>query len=358
MTRIVHVDPHHPNPSVIADAAAVWRRGGLVAFPTETVYGLGANALDAAAVARIFEAKGRPSTDPMIVHIADARDLRTVAVDVPALAMACAAAFWPGALTLILQRHRDVPASVSAGLSTIGVRVPSHPVAQALLQRAGLPIAAPSANRFSRPSPTCAEHVRVDLDGVIDVIVDAGSTTIGVESTILDLTVTPAVIRRPGGIPLDAIQRIVPEVRMSHQSVDIAQPQPSPGQLLRHYAPRARLTLYLGSVDAVAHRLAADARSQAASGSRVGVLAPAEDLLALAPRLAAAAGGGRIMTRRYGSRADHDEAARELFAALRELDGEAVDVILAAGTGHAGIGAAIVDRLTRAAEGRVILANG
>jgi L-threonylcarbamoyladenylate synthase len=353
-TRVLHIDANDPDPSSIAEAAAVLVRGGLVAFPTETVYGLGAHALDGTAVARIFSAKERPSTDPLIVHVSDAGRLGDVALAVPAAVHDLAARFWPGPLTLILRKQAHVPDAVTAGLDTVAVRVPAHPVAQALIARAAIPVAAPSANRFSRPSPTTAAHVLADLDGRIDVLVDGGPTPIGVESTILDLTVSPPLVRRPGDITLAAIRTIVPDAIARHESMGESAPQSAPGQLLRHYAPRAPLTLFVGDVAAVASRVGREARMAAASGSRVGILAPKEDLTALAPTLAAMAAGGRIVTRPYGRRADDKQAARELFAALRALDAELVDVILAAAPHGADAWAAVVDRLTRAAEGRVV----
>jgi L-threonylcarbamoyladenylate synthase len=354
VTRRLSVDAREPDVATIREAAEVLCTGGLVAFPTETVYGLGAHALDATAVARIFEAKGRPPTDPLIVHVASVDQLPLIARDVPPLAMTLAAAFWPGPLTMLLARQEAVPPSVTAGLQTVGVRVPSHPVAQALLRAAGLPVAAPSANQFSRPSPTTAAHVLADLDGRIDVVIDGGATVIGVESTIIDLTVTPPLIRRHGGITREAIARIVPDVQAATHALGADTAQPAPGQLLRHYAPRATTTLYQGEVDALSPRVASEIRRAVASGLRVGVLAPEEDLRALAPRLAAIGSGGRVVTRRCGSRADREEAARMLYGALRELDAAGVDVILAVTPEPSGIDAAITDRLTRAAEGRVI----
>ena len=354
VTRIITVDPERADRMLIREAASVLRAGGVVAFPTETVYGLGAHALDERAVARIFAAKGRPSTDPVIVHLADAAQLPWVAADVPPIAHDLAATFWPGALTLILRKQPAVPAVVTAGLATVAVRVPSHLVAHMLIEEAGIPIAAPSANRFSRPSPTCAEHVLADLDGAFDLLVDAGPATIGVESTILDLTVDPARVRRPGGVSLDAIKRILPSVvaGIDRQSADHA--QVAPGQLSRHYAPNAQLTLYVGSVEAAVERLARDVRTAVASGQRVGVLAPEEDLIALAPRFAAVAAAGRIVTERCGSRADRPHAARELFARLRALDAAGVDVIVASAPPGGDLDEAMIDRLSRAAEGRVV----
>lgn len=354
MTRIIRLDPEHPDLARVREVAAVLRDGGLVAFPTETVYGLGGHALNAAAVARIFTAKGRPATDPLIVHLAAVDQLEGVAQAVPPAARDLAAAFWPGALTLILTKQPRVPDLVTAGRPTVGVRVPSHPIAHALLAAAGVPVAAPSANRFSHPSPTRAEHVLADLDGLVDVVVDGGPTHIGVESTILDLSVTPPLVRRPGGVTLSEIQRLVPDAQPLSAVMSDDRAQPAPGQLLRHYAPRAMLTLYLGEVSAVAERMGNDIRMALAAGLRTGVLAPEDDLRALAPRLAAAGPTGRIVTMKCGSRRDRDEAARELFQTLRALDAEGVDVIFASAPAADGINTAIVDRLTRAAEGRVV----
>ena len=352
-TRVIAIDVANPDRDRLRDAVRVLRSGGLVAFPTETVYGLGAHALDAAAVGRIFEAKGRPSTDPLIVHLADVRQLADVARNVDDIARELAAAFWPGPLTLILDKAPGVPDAVTAGLSTVGVRIPAHPVARALLDAAQIVLAAPSANAFSRPSPTRAEHVLADLDGRIDLVIDSGPTPIGVESTIIDLTTRPPVIRRPGGVSFAQLQRVVSDVRSSSDVARSDAPQTAPGQLQRHYAPAARLTLYVGSTDAVADRVGREVRSSVAAGLRVGILAPEEDLLALAPRLAAIASTGRVVTMRCGSRADRGEAARQLFDALRTLDAERVDVIYASAPSGHDIDAAIVDRLTRAAEGRI-----
>ena len=348
------VDRANPDIAIIADAAARLRAGELVVFPTETVYGLGAHALDAAAVARIFAAKGRPSTDPLIVHVAHADALAQLARDVPAAAHALAARFWPGPLTLVLHKRPEVPGIVTAGLDTVAVRVPAHPVARALLVAAGVPVAAPSANRFSRPSPTTAAHVLADLDGEVDLVIDAGPTDIGVESTIVDCTVAPPVVRRAGGVPFDALAEVVPDLIVADTVTDVRDAQTAPGQLLRHYAPDARLTVYAGTPAAVVARLASDARAHVGRGARVGVLAPEDDLMALAPEVAAAAARGRVVVASLGPRDDPAAAARVLFGALRTLDGERVDVIIAAGPARHGLGAAVWDRLRRAAEGRVI----
>ncbi len=353
-TRVLIVDPLAPDPAAIAEAAGVLRAGGLVVFPTETVYGLGADALNAGAVEGIFRAKDRPPTDPLIVHVSSVVDVGRVAREVPEVARTLAACFWPGPLTLILPKRPEVPSGVTAGLDTVGVRVPAHPVATALLEAAGVPVAAPSANRFSRPSPTRAAHVLADLDGRVDLVLDAGSTDVGIESTVLDLTAVPPLVRRPGGVTLEALREWLPEARVAGRDVEGREAQASPGQLLRHYAPRAMLTCYDGEIPLVIARLALDIRALVGAGERVGILAPEEDLLALAPLIAARAAGGRIVTHAYGARRDPAGSARELFDALRWLDAAGVTRIVATLPGEDGLGRAVRDRLRRAAEGRVV----
>jgi L-threonylcarbamoyladenylate synthase len=352
-TRTETVNAERPDPRVIAQAAIVLAAGGLVAFPTETVYGLGANALNQTAVKALFDAKGRPSSDPVIVHVASFDQVATIARDVPPLVERLAARFWPGPLTLVLHKQPTVSSSISAGLDTVGVRVPAHPVAQALLRAALFPVAAPSANRFSRPSPTTAQHVLEDLVGAIDLVLDGGPTDVGVESTVLDLTVCPPLVRRPGGVSIEELRTVVSSVTAAFAVASESVAQHAPGQLLRHYAPRARLTLYTGDIARVRDRMSADARTLAAGGARVGILAPEDDLMAMAPTLMPLAATGRVRFANYGSRRDVPRAARELFAALRSLDAEGVEEILASAPEAHDIGLAIHDRLTRAAEGRV-----
>lgn len=353
-TRVIQVDPERPDPAAIAEAATVLRGGGLVAFPTETVYGLGANALDAAAVARIFEAKGRPATDPVIVHIAHIGQLGMFAADVPEAARVLGLAFWAGPLTLIVRKRPVIADNITAGLPTVGVRVPAHRVARALMEVAGVPVAAPSANRFAHASPTRAEHVLADLDGRVDLLLDGGPTSIGVESTIVDVTVDPPVLRRPGGVTLEQLRAVLPQLQVEERFASAERAQAAPGQLLRHYAPAATLTLFEGEMRAVVDRMEREARAYAGSGARVGLLAPEEDLMALAPRLAALSASGRVVTRAYGARRDPERSARELFHALRALDAEGPDVILAAASDPSGVGLAVRDRLLRAAEGRLV----
>jgi L-threonylcarbamoyladenylate synthase len=345
MTRILTVNPQAPEPALIAEAADVIRTGGLVAFPTETVYGLGANALDAQAVAGIFAAKGRPAEDPLIVHLAAVEDLPRVVRHIPQTARHLAQAFWPGPLTIILPRHAELPAGVSAGLDTVAVRVPAHPVAQALLRAAGVPIAAPSANRFGFTSPTTAQHVYRDLAGRIDMILDGGSPTVGVESTVLDISVQPACILRPGGISREALAEVLGAVTVFSGAVDAEEekPQPSPGMLSRHYAPRIPLTLFVSDdVQAVLGSMAAEAEGYLQQGKRVGVLIAAEDRPAFA--------GLGVEISEVGAAGDAVQIAQNLYAKLRGLDESGVDVILTRDFGEAGLGLAIRDRLQRAAS--------
>jgi L-threonylcarbamoyladenylate synthase len=353
ITKILKVDPAQPDPAVIEEAAAAIRDGKLVAFPTETVYGLGAHALDERAVQKIFDAKERPATDPLIVHIAHVGQVAQCASSFPAAARKLALSFWAGPLTLILPKKPSIPDLVTAGLPNVALRAPSHRVARALMEMAGVPIAAPSANRFSRPSPTTAAHVKDDLDGRVDLILDGGVADIGLESTIVDFSVDPPVLRRPGGITFEQVHSLVPDVTLESGEGHAAHPQVAPGQLTRHYAPKAALTLYEGEPAHVIEKIGADARTAVAQGSRVGILAPEDDLKALAPVLASVASSGRIEVRPYGSRADIERAGREFFGALRDLDATGVSVILASSVGSEGLARAIRDRLARAADGRI-----
>lgn len=349
VTRTLVLDPAAPDPAMIAEAARCLRAGGLVAFPTETVYGLGASAYSAEAVAGIFRAKGRPAHNPLIVHLADADGLDAVVQAVPPAARQLAAQFWPGPLTLVLLRAAAVAANVSAGRDTVAVRVPAHPVARALIAAAGVPVAAPSANRFARPSATSAVHVLADLDGRIDLLLDAGPTPIGVESTVLDLTTPVPALLRPGGVTLEALRAALGEVTAAAALLPLdaaGAPPASPGMLSKHYSPEAPLLLYDGPFAAVTAALRTEARARAAAGQRVGLLLADEDrpLLADLPAV--------IVT--PGPRADAAQFARGLFAALRALDARGVDVILARQFPAQGLGLALADRLLRAASGRVI----
>lgn len=311
-----------------------------MAFPTETVYGLGANALDAAAVARIFAAKERARDDPLIVHLAGAEALARVALAIPPLAQALAAAHWPGPLTLVLPKSEAVPASVTAGLDSVAVRVPALPVARALIEAAGVPLAAPSANRFTRTSATTAEHVLADLGGRIELVLDGGPATAGIESTVVQVEDGVVRMLRPGALTLEALQETLAAAGYGGEVLFGGRAKASPGMMAKHYAPRARLVYVRGpgALAAAAGRL----RAERAASRRAGLIASDEQLAALGE------GGGLCLSLGPGDALD--VAARRLFAALRELDARGAEVVVAlAPSGAEGLGRAIDDRLRRAA---------
>lgn len=342
---MAHLDPTALNPQVMHRAGAIIRDGGLVAFPTETVYGLGADALNEAAVAGIYRAKERPANDPIIVHIAALDDLWRVARDVPEAAQRLAERFWPGPLTLVLARHPDVPLKVTAGRETVAVRWPAHPVAQALLEAAGTPIAAPSANRFARPSPTRAEHVLDDLGGRVAMILDAGATAIGLESTILDLSGATPTVLRPGGVSLEDLRELLPDVVYQPRYLNSDdEAAPAPGTLLKHYSPNAQVMVFTGPRDKVLQTMRLEADQLVDEHKNVGVMMLDGD--------AEVFSGLRAQVALLGE--DADAMANKLFAGLRDLDRMHVDVILVRAPDQAGLGLALWDRLMRAAEGRVI----
>ena len=355
MTDVIRVAPDHPDPAAIARAADCLRRGGLVAFPTETVYGLGVNALDRAAVRRLFGAKQRPFTDPLIVHISSLESLPSLVSQVSDRARILGERFWPGPLTLVLPRSTHVPDEVTAGLPSVGVRMPVHPVARALIAAAAVPIAAPSANLFSRPSPTQASHVIDDLDGRIDLVVDGGPTTIGVESTVLDLTTHRPTVLRPGAVTIEMLRDVVGAVDVftgpgSREPGVENTPMPAPGMLEKHYSPRALLTLYEGDASVVVPLLVAAAREELSRGHIVGVIAAEEDR----SLLGSIASEPRVRVYALGSQGAPDAVAAKLYATLRELDTLGSDVILVHGFPVGGLGTAVQDRLRRAAAGRIV----
>ena len=348
-TLMLQVDPGDldsvASRQAIGRAAEILRAGGTVAFPTETVYGLGANALDAAAIAKIFAAKERPSWDPLIVHVADPEMVEKLAAEVPDNARRLMQVFWPGPLTLLLPRRAAVPDAVTAGLAKIGLRMPEHPVAQALLRAAGVPVAAPSANRFGRTSPTRADHVAEDLDGRIDAILDGGETTHGVESTVVDVREDGCTILRPGVVTLEQIRAVccgeVKLVRADEQG-ESEEPAASPGMGLRHYAPRARLVLVEGEGEAQKAAYGEAARRCEEAGDELGLMLPDAFQTAVI--------GRRARVFRWGNWADEEELAQRLFAGLRMLDAAGVTAIVCPVPRGAGIGVAIRDRLRKAAR--------
>lgn len=347
MTDVIRVDRTRPDCDAISKAADCLRSGGLVAFPTETVYGLGAHALSRAAVRRLFEAKGRPPNDPLIVHVAGFDQMPALASDVPAVAATLANRFWPGPLTLVVRRAPSVPSEVTAGLDTVAIRVPAHPVAQALLSAAQVPVAAPSANLFSRPSPTCASHVLEDLDGRIDMVLDAGPTDAGVESTVLDLTSVPPMVLRPGVVGIEALRAIFPDVQLRGTvSGSDTGPVASPGLLAQHYAPRTPMTLYHGDAVKSASALVNGVHEALAAGQHVGLLVTTED--------AAPFRHLPVVIAELGSEKDVEAVAARLYAALRELDAGRLDIILTHDfPEQSGLWCAVRDRLRRASARHV-----
>lgn len=338
------------NRAAIAKAAEILRVGGTVAFPTETVYGLGANALDAAAIAKIFAAKQRPAWDPLIVHVTDAAMLARVVAEVSPAAQRLMDAFWPGPLTLLLPRNVSLPLEVTAGRELVGVRMPAHPVAQALIAACGLPIAAPSANRFGHISPTTAAHVLDDLDGRIDMVLDGGPTAHGVESTVLEVRNSGAVVYRPGAVSIEELQSLVGSVEMylpqaaTTSSKSLPESLPSPGVGIRHYAPRARLVL----VDTAAMQEVEMKRAWVGTVQQMqdknphcGVLLPERW------PLPEGFSGPRFD---WGRWSNPEELAQRLYAGLRALDAMGAVVIVCPVPAADGIGEAIRDRMFKAAR--------
>lgn len=339
----------------IQKAAGVLQEGGLVAFPTETVYGLGANGLDAAAVGSIFVAKGRPSDNPLILHIADLADLDQIVASIPAQAARLAKVFWPGPLTLVLPKTKLVPKATTGGLDTVAVRMPAHPVALALIRATGAPLAAPSANVSGRPSPTRAQHVANDLMGKIDVILDGGPTGIGVESTVVDCTGLNPIILRPGGVSREALEQAIDgSVELiSYKAVEdlLDGPAPSPGMKYRHYAPKAPALLVMGEPPALFDRLATMARELTDNGEHVGLMVSREATEYWQKRSIDTTSWQIIC---MGSRGDLKEIAANIYGGLRDLDTTAVTRILLESVPTSGLGLAIMNRLTKAAGSRIV----
>lgn len=336
----------HPesDPNAVRDAAAILRRGGLLGIPTETVYGLGANALNEDAVSRIFLAKGRPQDNPLIIHVPDASWLESYCRDVPPAAYQLAERFWPGPLTMILPRRDIVPLQTTGGLETVGVRCPNHPVTLAIIEAAGVPIAAPSGNTSGRPSPTTAAHMIEDMDGRIDGIVDGGPCTVGVESTIIDLTVTPPRLLRPGGLPLESLRQVLGEVAVDKAVTGLlaAGERPrAPGMKYRHYAPHAPVTVVTGEPERSARRI------QGLLSDTAGVIC-FDEYAPLFP--------GHII-HKLGPAADKSAQARHVFDALRTFDGTDVTEIFAQCPDDGGLGLAVANRLKKAAGFHLIDAD-
>jgi L-threonylcarbamoyladenylate synthase len=347
-TLVLKVDPRRPSKQKICTAADLIKRGRLVAFPTETVYGLGADALNADAVLAVFKAKRRPHDNPPIVHVADTKTVGRLAVDIPTAAGRLMKKFWPGPLTLILKRSKNVPEVTVAGLDTIAIRMPRHKVALELIRSSECPISAPSANLSGKPSPTTAQHVLEDLNGRIDAVLDAGPTRIGVESTVLDLTADPPQVLRPGGVSFESLKQILGEVRLSPVvTAEKAMPvgkASSPGIKHKHYAPNADVILVEGELASKIKKINELVSLYRCKGKRVGVLCTNETQGCYAADLVKPLGSGK----------DLAAVAHNLFGLLREFDSEKTDVIIAEGLPTEGLGLAIMNRLRKAAGFKIV----
>lgn len=342
--RIKIEDKEHPKEELLKKPAEILRNGGLVAFPTETVYGLGANALNEEAAKKIYEAKGRPSDNPLIAHIADFDGLGPLVSEIPEAGKKLMEAFWPGPLTLIFPKSSMVPYGTTGGLDTVAVRMPSDPVANALIRLSGVPVAAPSANTSGRPSPTTADHVWQDMNGKIDMIVDGGAVGIGVESTIIDVSGKVPMILRPGAITQEMASAVLglmvpldPAITSGPMKADV-RPK-APGMKYRHYAPKADLTLVEGETEAVTETINRLADEKIGQGFSVGIICT-EETKSLYP-----AG----MVKSLGFRAKEETLAHNLYSVLREFDDLKADFIFSESFSKDHLGQAIMNRLTKAA---------
>lgn len=328
--------------NAVIRAGQILREGGLVAFPTETVYGLGANALDETAASKIYAAKGRPSDNPLIVHIAEKNAVYELTADVPLVAEQLMEAFWPGPLTIVFQKAECIPYTTTGGLDTVGIRFPDHPVALALIQAAGIPVAAPSANTSGRPSPTTAEHVWADMEGRIEWILDGGEVGIGVESTIIDVTGEIPMILRPGFITREMIEQVIGSVAVdaavTAQVSGQVRPK-APGMKYRHYAPKAPLVIVEGETNRAVEKIRELVKEAVQAGRQCGIIATEETK-------------GRYETglvKSIGYREKEESIAHNLYGVLREFDQVSVDIIYSEGFSDDHLGCAIMNRLRKAA---------
>lgn len=336
--------------AAIKEAGAIIRRGGLVAFPTETVYGLGGNALDPEAAAKIYAAKGRPSDNPLIVHVARPEEIEDLVADIPMVAEKLMEHFWPGPLTLVFPAAKKVPRKTTGGLNTVAIRMPAHPVALAFIEASGYPIAGPSANLSGRPSPTTAQHVIADLAGRIDMIIDSGHTGVGVESTVLDVTVSPPQVLRPGGLTLEQLRQVVPTITVDPTTIQDTPPEigrvRAPGMKYKHYAPKAEVLVVEGQPENITAKICELYDAYVSCGRRAAIMATAETAPSYKERRVAI----------VGTRANLGSVAANLFDQLRRFDADDVEVVLAEGVDMVGLGLAVMNRLRKAAGYRIIKA--
>lgn len=340
-TRIFTITEQNMDREALMEAGEILRRGGLVAFPTETVYGLGGDALNRESSKKIYAAKGRPSDNPLIVHICRLEDMESIVREITPQTRAVAEAFWPGPLTLILSKAERVPYETTGGLDTVAVRLPSHPVARELIDYAGGYVAAPSANLSGKPSPTVAKYVIQDMDGRIDAIIDGGEVGIGLESTIIDMTVQPPQILRPGYITRQMLEQVLGQVDVDATilSNTSGQAPKAPGMKYRHYAPQGEMCIVAGGQKQVVDYINEQIRRDVSRGERVGVICTDETVHTY----------GDAVVKTAGSRQDEESIARHLYSILREFDDEQVTRIYSEDFAPDGLGQAIMNRLLKAA---------
>lgn len=345
-TKLIRMDEQHIDAALIKEAGDVIRAGGLVAFPTETVYGLGGDALNPSSSEKIYLAKGRPSDNPLIVHIADMEALSAIVREVPESALTLAQRFWPGPLTMIFHKSDLVPCETTGGLDTVAVRMPAHRVAQELIRAAGGYVAAPSANRSGRPSPTVAKYVAQDMDGRVEMIIDGGDVEIGLESTIVDLTAGRPTILRPGYITRQMLEQVLTAVEedSTMMRADSGQAPKAPGMKYRHYAPKGDLTVVDGDAESVIAYINAQVELMRANNKITGVIATDTSM----SRYRA------DVCKSLGERCNEDAIAKELYRTLREFDDENVEIIYAEAFDTCGFGQAIMNRLLKAAGHKVV----
>lgn len=345
-TKVITIDHNAMDLEVVREAGKIIQNGGLVAFPTETVYGLGGDALNQESSKKIYAAKGRPSDNPLIVHICKMEDLAPIVQEIPEAVFRLAEAFWPGPLTIILKKSDMVPKETTGGLDTVAVRMPSHPVAQKFIEYAGGYVAAPSANVSGRPSPTKAKYVIEDMTGRIDMILDGDGIDIGLESTIVDMTGETPMILRPGYITKDMLEKVLGEVSIDKTILDIncKEPPKAPGMRYRHYAPKGQLTIVEGEETATIEKINELTKEAKSRGEKVGIIATEETKDKYL--------GDHIKS--VGKRRDEDSIARTLYTILREFDDEEVSVIYSESFTECAMGQAIMNRLLKAAGHQII----
>ncbi len=345
-TKILKIDEKNISEKDMEIASDIIRDGGIVAFPTETVYGLGANGLDENAVKKIFEAKGRPSDNPLILHVASIDDINPLVQEIPDIARVLINKFWPGPLTILLKRSKLVPDIITAGLDTVAIRMPKNDIALSLIKKSNTPIAAPSANLSGRPSPTSFSHVVEDMMGKIDMIIDGGVTGIGLESTVLDLSGVLPMILRPGGVTLEDLRDIIPDVSLDPSIIDTKSSvvPKSPGQKYRHYAPKSEMIVFTGEIDKVVSEINGRKIEYTEKDKKVGIMCTDET--------ANLYKDGIIIS--LGSRSEEDVIARNLFHILRTFDEIGVDIILAEGIDLSNLGSAIMNRMIKASSGKIV----